>query len=1291
MTGSYENANNAARAKYAAENPQLQKFLQLLFSLTGSDYNKQPDDMKAMWAQIASMLAPALAGTLGFDPGFATNRYDRLNDAVLNSGPIHVTGSRLANGATKNYGYAYGAGNITVAATQGLLGKIEKQYSGGDADIMAALMGDYMMRNGTGDLVKNIDLGNGTSTDAMHNLENAYRTTQDGKGTMGLEDAKMIDSAIITKQALDKKAWRMMKEAGMDVGEFDETKNYYGSQEFKSYNGGALYRQLDEEVKANGGVDVMDAAGKVTRHGMEDVEMAKAISAGGGSMNYINQAVFDKMSNNVKENFKALKEASEKLGMTIGEIEQFAKQTNMGALSGKRTVENIKAWTKRTEDIAAASGKTIKEVLQDQQNIADSLSGTGVTVTADKVLALQRHRESVLANEGKGGSIHTAEERTTMATRAIERASENNRGLYVARALRDSEFVDAETKAEAAELQSQLEDPNLTFQERARINKRLDAIAKKSGIDVSDPAVRRDLEARYNKMGDLDRTIAVNARNNVRNYVTKGAIGSKLRETYGIDMDDDVVEAAMAYENAAANGSASGDRMSSKKNMDMWTEKLAELDPEKREARARELVAEGLLTEQEAAAAVKMAGLSSTKRAAARDESNYNDRLEKDLRKIAHGSVGAPGNEKRAEMVKEQAAKMRGMTVESRKKYREQLAREGKFNEGELDAMEVLASHSEDEADALISASENVEGVRTASSDVYTAVGNNSEAQEELSKAATDYRNADSGTRERMEREMRESGKSEEYIRAVKHVSELSAGEQDAVFKIRQERMYNHKVEEADEDIMALFNAVGQDTEDQAGTKEIFRMARELRGKGTESEKEAYIKQLAEEKGLDKYQIEAVRRFSERTDEEMNAAAGLYHGAIKNGDTFNIAESGHEREKNRQAIDQDARRKRVELAEGATNSDKQKSMLQQFASGFFGEDDMSKHDVNMALLVKAEQERNMMINEAGGDTEKIEQIKKMGVADLLNHATSRMGFKEGEGPAALAAGSVEVMEDVFDKDSKLTDKFKDKVRNDDKVKKWMEDNGKTFEDIETDEEYLEAYEQAHGGSIEFTGVNGQTGKGTAVFMSDEATEYGGKLQRSIADKYKDAVEAWKGAGGIENNVTFDSNGNVEGLDVVDYKRYAEDERYEEDEYELDENGEKTDNLLHKKGEIKHKKGEIIRDSLGNAIGMERHHVDVQELLKNPELGGRDKDGNLIFDESDFQRNENGEVTGLSQSGLKKYGEHASEVTQAMESAQGDAALPQWLQDNIVKMCEDTGNTSSLLSSVIKDNKVQVDD
>lgn len=1020
MTGAYENANNAARAKYAAENPQLQKALRTLFALTGSDYNKQPDSSKAMWSQIASMLAPALAGTLGFDPGFATNRYDKLNAAIANAGPLHVTGSRLAGGGTKNYGYAYGAGNITVAATQGVLGKIDKSYKGGDADIMATLMSDYMVRNGTGDLVKNIDLGGGTSAEAMRNLENAYRTIEGGRGTMGLDDAKAIDNAIITKQALDKKAWRMMDKAGMDVGAFDETKNYYGSQEFKSYRGGELYRQLDEEVKANGGVDIADATGRVTRHGMEDVEMAKAISAGGSSMTYINQAVFDQVSENVKDNFKALKDASERLGMSVGEMEQFAKQTNMGALSSKRTVENIKGWTKKTEDIAAASNRTVKEVLQDQQNIADSLTGTGVTVTADKVLALQEHRNRVIGDDAKGGSIHTMEERTTMATRAVERASENNRGLYVARALQDSEFSDEATKAEAEELQGRLESKDLTFKERARINKRLDAIAKKSGIDVSDPAVRRALEQKYNKAGDLDRTIEVNARNNLKNYITRGAIGSKVREAYG----------------AAGNGTS-----------------------------------------------------------------------------------------------------------------------------------------------------------------------------------------------------------------------------------------------DAEGDIMALFNAVGQDNADMSGTKDVLRMARELRELGTDAEKEAYLKSLADNKGLDKYQIEAIKRFSGRTDEEMNAAAGLLHGAVKNGDSFNMLQSGHDRERNRMAVDQAARQKRVELAEGATNKDKQKSMMQQFAAGFFGEDNMSVHDINMAMLVKAESERNRLINEAGGDTGKIDAIKAMGVGELLNHAVSRMGFKEGEGPGTLDSGSIEVMSDVFDKDSKLTDAFKDKVRNDEKVKKWMEDSGKTFDDLQTDEEYIRAYEQSHGGSLEFTGVDGTTGKGTAVFMNGKVAEFGERMQRAINNKYKDAAEAWKDAGGIENNVTFDSSGNVEGFDIVDFKRYAD------NEYELDKDGKKTDKILHRKGDI-------MRDSMGNAMGMERHHINLRDDDLSVLQDLQDANGNSLFDESDFIRDAAGNVTGMSNEGLKKYGEHAAEVTKAVESSQGDSALPQWLQDNIVKMCEDMNKTSSLLGSVIDGNEVR---
>lgn len=528
----YSAAQDQIRSGYIYNTGDNARLASTIAGFSGIDFARLPSDKKALIAMMTGMLTTATSGLTGFDSTQrAANKFDTLAGAFTAAGPISLTGAvPTIGGGYKYYGRTSGpSGNVQLGGVQSMLKYVDSNYSGKDQDLAAHLLSDKIRSGGMDpEMIKNLDMGNGTNSDVYHRVNAAKRA-----GTISEEDYKQFDKGYQAKQRLDKRAYNMLKEAGVDVGEFDSNRNYFNSAAFThkdSKTGVSLRDKLMKEVQEKGGL--FDSGGKVRLAEMEDVNMATLMASGSGSAIVANASKMKEALASMQDSFDALKEVQDSMGISSKEMESFAKQTGMGAISNKKTAQRIREWTVKTKELAAESGRDLKEVAADQQSIADAMSGTGVTVTMDKVLTATRQRNNIMQDDARGGSIYTAEERTTKAVRTNERASFENRGLYLARAILNNPNMSEEAKAKAQALIDKFKSGNMSFSEMNAANADAMRLASDNGIDTTNEAVMRDVEKRYAESGDVEAIERTALQNNMYNYA-KGKRGKAVQKAFG--------------------------------------------------------------------------------------------------------------------------------------------------------------------------------------------------------------------------------------------------------------------------------------------------------------------------------------------------------------------------------------------------------------------------------------------------------------------------------------------------------------------------------------------------------------------------------------------------------------------------------------------------------------------------------------------------------------------------------------------------------------------------------------
>lgn len=542
--------NNNARTNYvnnSRDNVAATQFLSGI--LGGGNINNMSPGTRATALQIVSMLSKATSGFTGIDTtSKAASKFDTVNNAITGTGGMNLYGTSYVQGYGgygmhfKNYGYAHGAGNLGTNLTMSALGQLDRSYSGRDSEIAAALFAEKVSQNGIGTMARNIDLGDGSPLSVGSALSEAYANK-----SIDFSTAKDLGKSVDALQIMNKVAYDMLDKKGLiNAG---EERDDLGANYF---NRDSEVRQaiLDKVAKDNGLVN------GDTKYGTDTVDLARIISEGGATYTHIDAGQMTDMMDGMKENLRVLKEVEEDMGVSVNEMQQFARQTGMGALSSKRTIDNIKDWMTRTRHIAAGSGRNLSDVVAEQGKIADALTGTGAVVTADKVASLSSLRDGFVRDEANGGSVYSTEKRTAMAVRNTEKASFNNRGLHLARELASNGFMDAAVRDRAAQIQERLESEDITFTERGRLNKEMIKLARENGLDVSNKDLMASLERKHSRQGDIDRTTRQSARENARKGWLRGKSGKALRNAFGASNDAKIADSVMTLFDAVGQDDA---------------------------------------------------------------------------------------------------------------------------------------------------------------------------------------------------------------------------------------------------------------------------------------------------------------------------------------------------------------------------------------------------------------------------------------------------------------------------------------------------------------------------------------------------------------------------------------------------------------------------------------------------------------------------------------------------------------------------------------------------------------
>lgn len=454
---------NAASA-YEMNDPRLRGLLETSTRAMGVMPFSQ---MGATSQQEIKAIVSMVLNQMGFSPG--QNDFYNMHRAVMQAG---AGGYSLTNAGGGMIGMASpGAGNISAAAASQIAGGVTDRLSSfvanregfrdsydsgnmnGLSQTTAIQMASRVMakrRFQTGD-IQMLDFGTAKATDASGKEVSVMEGTGDMRHATGYGMKTYLDSLTNKGGAYEGRKFS---------AEFQEM-----------YRQAEILRQRDKYVKDHGdifggqlnlsnekhreAIEKFYSEGLKDRHG-KHMELSEADRMGIEALDKGNGKSFVVANNVTKDVTEAIKKASSNVAELskifntddLDELQTIADSMGMAALTEENKVKSVRDAISRAKVTAQMTGKSVKEVMDEQAGIVSSFQMAGRSVSNTMASAVQ---ESVNASEGNGG-WKTKEQREGEAMRSQEDANEYLRDVVVLEQMTKDGSLTAEDQKEALAL-----------------------------------------------------------------------------------------------------------------------------------------------------------------------------------------------------------------------------------------------------------------------------------------------------------------------------------------------------------------------------------------------------------------------------------------------------------------------------------------------------------------------------------------------------------------------------------------------------------------------------------------------------------------------------------------------------------------------------------------------------------------------------------------------------------------------------------------------------------------------